>query len=158
MKRVILFRTDGSEIALPMVPTLDDMQRMIGGYVERVRCLDRFENGRPVFSSMFVHETGLIDGMPRNQKATVIYQRNIKAAFPNDPEPFLTAHAAFLSDAEKLGVTVIAGEGPGSSEEYIRDPYICGPAIWFEGYTCEEADEEIVVGRQEHGTFKEMGV
>jgi hypothetical protein len=50
---------------------------LVGGYFEHVRVFSDFEGGTKYrYLDMFVHETGVLDGLPRNEAATVIYRRN----------------------------------------------------------------------------------
>src|SRR5579872_5689279 len=91
-KRIVILGTDGSETEIPTVPDLKALQTIVGGYIEHVRVLDHIEpGGAGVYTSMFVNEEGLLDDLPRNEKATAIYQRNVRAAFPEAENPFRAA-------------------------------------------------------------------
>jgi hypothetical protein len=140
-KRILVIEANGDERVLASAPTLKEMQKIVGGLIEHVKVLDRIENGRFIYTSMFVSDTGLIDGLPRNQKATEVYQRNVRAAYPNSTNPFREAHEKWKASLP-TNVTVIDGRPEeAKSDEYRNSPWICGPAILFDGYTCEEADE-----------------
>jgi hypothetical protein len=117
------------------------MQAIVGGLIEHVRVLDRIENGRFVYTSMFVSDTGLIDGLPRNQKASEVYQRNIRAAYPQSENPFREAHENWKASIPDDFTLIDGRPEEAKTDEYTDSPWICGPAILFDGYTCEEADE-----------------
>lgn len=78
--------------------------------------------------------------LPRNEKATVIYQRNVREQFKGHANPFRAASArmraramgAFVQDVTPTDAVALG---------YKDDPWICGPAIYFEGWTCEEVAE-----------------
>lgn len=138
-KRIVVLNVDGSERVLDAVPKLAEMQAIVEGFIEHVTVLDRIEpDGAFVYTSMFVNENGLLDNLPRNAKATEIYQRNLRAAYPDAANPFQAAQAEFVEAVEAIGATLIDArpEVPG----YEDDPYICGPALLFEGYTTDEVN------------------
>lgn len=138
MKRILVIEADGSERELTSVPNLKEMQKIVGGLIEHVTVLDRRDDqGNFIYTSMYINEGGLLDGLPRNEKATAIYQRNIRAAYPDDPNPFKTAEEESKRQAEASGMTIIDAR----TEGYSDDPHIVGPVIFFEGWTREEAEE-----------------
>src|ERR1039457_5843092 len=94
MKRIVVLNTDGAERELTSVPTLEEIPQIVAGYYERVRVLDHIKGTRGVYTSMFVNDNGLITGMPRNEKATAVYQRNVRMAFPSAANPFRAAEEA----------------------------------------------------------------
>jgi len=70
MEAVIL-RADGSEQrrALQKKLRLEELQELVGGYIERQSC--RFE-GRA--RALVINEEGELDGLPRNEKATACFR------------------------------------------------------------------------------------
>ena len=146
MKQEIqIIRADGSIAKMKKTPTLKEMQEIVGGLVEHVRVLDHIDDtGRLVYTSMFVNEEGLLKHLPRNEKATEIYQRNTKAQFPYSDNPFKDARQAYRKHVEARGFTYIDGTPKDVKDEGYQDsPWIAGDAIFFSGYTVEEADEAI---------------
>lgn len=136
-KRIVVISPDGSESELDAVPGLAEMQRLVGGDIEHVRVLDRIEpRGARIYTSMFVNETGLIDGLPRNERATAVYQRNVRTAYPGVAHPFRKASEEWLRELRGAVVVDATPDVPG----YADDPWISGTAILFEGWTCEEVD------------------
>jgi len=145
MKRILVLQPDGTERELSAAPTLREMRAIVGGTVDHVRVLDRLEPGPAglagVYTSMFVNDTGLSDGLPRNAKATEIYQRNIRAQFADHAQPFRAAREEMLARYATMGATFIDATPPDvAAAGYHDDPWIAGPAIFFEGWTCEEVD------------------
>lgn len=141
VKQVVILYEKGERVVTEELPTWDEMKAAIGcQLVEHVRVLDhidtRREGGRTdkrfVYTSMFIDEEGMINGKLRNEAATEIYQRNIRAQFPGDPNPFRTADARLKADAEKMGFGVVNAYPP---EHNPGDPAIHGTAVFFEGYT-----------------------
>lgn len=135
-KQVIVLYADGRAEILPTPPTWTQMQGLVGGSVEQVRVLDRFAGLRPVYSYLYVHEEGVLLGLPRNETATQLYQRNTRLAFPHSPNPFRAAREHYRRQVEATGATVF--EQPEPAPGYYEDPWIAGTAIYFQGYTCEE--------------------
>src|SRR3954454_17749208 len=110
-KQIVVIKANGETYNLEKSPSLKQMQEIVGGHVEHVRVLDRIEkNGRLVHTSMYVNETGMLDGLPRNQTATEIYQRNVRAQFPGAENPFQAASKAF--EEQMKGFTFIRPETP----------------------------------------------
>src|SRR5579871_670214 len=137
-KQIQVIRANGDIEVLSGPPTLAEMQNIVGGYIEHVRVLGEINReGDFIYTSMYVNETGLLDGLPRNEKATEIYQRNIRAQFPDAENPCRAADAAYR---KHVGNAKIIDIRPVKSDEYDDDPWIVGDAIYFKGYTCEEAD------------------
>jgi hypothetical protein len=136
-KQIVVLSPDGRTEILDTVPNLATLQALVGGYVEAVRVLDRLEDMRPVYSYMYVNETGLNDGLPRNEAATALYQRNVRLAYAEEPDPFdAAARAAAARRPAGAFVVDLAADIPG----YASDPWIAGVAVYYEGYTCEEID------------------
>jgi len=75
MKQVITIKVDGTtEITEPAKkPTLEEMQAMVGGYIEPVRGIKW--NGHT--GVMVVNEEGILDGLPFNAKASLVARRTI---------------------------------------------------------------------------------
>jgi hypothetical protein len=75
----LLIRTDGSEEKVFPVGgapfQLAKLQELVGGYIE----MPELPDGR----TMIVNETGKLDGLPKNEKATAIWQK----AFPIEKYP-----------------------------------------------------------------------
>lgn len=139
-KEILILRASGDITELDHAPTLAEMQEIVGGYVEHVRVLDRIEEGRFVYTSMFINECGLIDGLPRNPNATEAYQRNVRAQFAGEVEPFKAADEQFRNEVKEGGFALIEAL-PGPEEYDPNDPHIAGDAILFQGYTCQEVDD-----------------
>lgn len=137
-KQIIVLKANGESYTLPKPPTLEEMQKIVGGYIEHVRVLDRIENKNLILTSMYINEEGLLEDLPRNVKATELYQRLTRAQFPHAKNPFAIAQEAMKAQYEKDGFKFI--EMPEPVEGYNNDPYIVGDVIFFEGYTCEETD------------------
>lgn len=139
MKRIVVIQPDGSETELDRMPNLKEMQKIVGGMIEHVSVMDRRdEGGNIVYTSMYINEEGLLEGLERNPKATEIYQRNIRAAYPDSPNPFKDAEDEFRKKAEAGGFAFIDAR---PDEFDPHDPHIVGPAIYFEGYTLDEVND-----------------
>ncbi len=139
-KRIRVLNVDGTERELAAVPDYLEMQKILGGDREMVRVLDRITpGGEFVYTALFVNETGLLEGLPRNEAATVIYQRNIREQFEG-PNPFHQANAAYLSRFGKPDFDHDLTPESAKAAGYKDDPWIAGPAIYFEGYTVDEVD------------------
>lgn len=138
MKQIKLLKTDGEVEILAKPPSWKELKTLVGGWVEQVRVLDRIESGRPVLTLMFVNEEGLVLGLPRNQAATVLYQALTRYNFPTVSDPLDEAKRIYKLQCEKAGMQVIdtTSDLPG----YASDPYIAGPAVYFEGWTEEEVE------------------
>jgi hypothetical protein len=139
-KAILILRANGEITELPSGPTLAEMQDIVGGYVEHVRVLDRIENGRFVYTSMFINDEGLLNGLPRNPNATEAYQRNVRAQFAGEIEPFKAAEEQFRNEVKEGGFALIEAL-PGPEEYDPNDPHIAGDVILFQGYTCQEVDD-----------------
>lgn len=136
MKRILIIKADGQVSELNILPTSREMQKIVGGWIEHVKVVDRVEDGKPIYTSMYVNEEGLVNELPRNQKATDIYQRNIRIQFPNSKNPFIEANELFKKESIAKGFTIVDT----TDADYASDPYISGDAIFFEGYTIAEVD------------------
>jgi hypothetical protein len=134
-KKILVLKADGTTTELTKKPTLKEMQRIVGGYIEFVRVLDHIENGKGVYATMYVNEDGLSQNLPRNENATKIYQRNTRLAFPDAENPFLEARKQMEKRISPGAVFINL-----VPDEYELDPYVVGDAIFFQGYTVEEAD------------------
>jgi Domain of unknown function (DUF3846) len=135
-KRIVIIEHDSSVRYLDTRPTLAEMQAIVGGDIEQVLVLDRIEDGHPIYTSMYVNEEGLINDLPRNARATEIYQRNARFQHPDAANPFVAMQQAMIEACARMNVTVIHQR----PQAYRDDPYICGPAIYFQGWTCEDVD------------------
>lgn len=110
-KCIEIIKATGETTVMQGAPTLEKLQQAVGGWVEHVRVLDRIEVGIFIYTSMYVHEEGRLNGLPVNPKATEIYHRNMKA------------------QAAIYGVSLPPLEP------------IVGDVVFFRGYTVEEAEE-----------------
>jgi len=147
-KEVIVLKANGERIVLPTAPTLKQMQDIVGGYVEHVTVLDFVdEHGHPYYASMYVNDSGLIDGLARNVAATEVYQRNVRTAYPGDPAPFQTAKKDYLKSMGQQDFTADLTPPAAKAGGYEDDPWIAGDAILFSGYTRQEADEAVTKAR-----------
>lgn len=137
-KRILIIEPDGAERELPAdkLPVYRTMKEIVGGSVELVRVLRQDITDRNAYTYMAVNESGLIDGLPRNQRATDLYLGNVRRAFPTVENPSKAAAESYRREMEAHGFTII--ETDSSSDE---DPHICGPVIWFDGWTCDELTE-----------------
>jgi hypothetical protein len=83
----IRINTDRTMMDLPeFTPTLDNMQAVVGGYIEGVRCT--IEGLR-----MYVNEEGMIRGLPINRIASMFY-----------PGPtFIHGDVIFVGDVDQAG-------------------------------------------------------
>jgi hypothetical protein len=147
-KRILLIAPNGAVVELPACPSRGHMQRAVAGDIEYVNVLDRVEKGEPIYTFMVVNEIGLLLDLPRNEKATEIFQRNVRAAFPASATPFADAHKAWL--ARHPPDSVITDLTPKHALErgYKDDPWIAGPAIYFEGHSVAECDELITAANK----------
>ena len=75
VKQVIIIKADGTiEITEPVKkPSLEKMQRIVGGYIEAVRGIRYKEHT----VTMVVNEEGLIHNLPFNTEASAIAGRTI---------------------------------------------------------------------------------
>ncbi len=135
-QQIKVLKANGTYYILNRIPTLEEMQKIVGGYIEHVRVLDRIEGGRFIYTSLYVNEEGLLNDLPRNKAATEIYQRNARAQHPSASQPFKKMEEEFTKQFEGANIIKAPEPVPG----YSNDPYVAGDAIFFEGYTCEEAD------------------
>lgn len=144
-KKILILKADGTVLPFTGRVTLKSLQAAVGGMVEHVRVLDRIEgeDQRFIYTTMYVNEEGLLNGLPRNSKATEIYQRNIRAQYPRSEHPFKEAQERIRKMAEARGAAFVLDLIPDSAKVagYEEDPYIVGDVVFFRGYTCEEADE-----------------
>lgn len=140
-KQILILRADGTQEPLTKPPTLKVLQEVVGGYIEHVTILDPASTpAAPLYSSMYVNEEGLIHGLPRNEQATELYQRNVRAQYPGHANPFQQARKDFEQMLQaRTGASVIKTTPP--IEGYEDDPYITGDVVWFSGYTRDEADK-----------------
>lgn len=130
--KAILIKSDGTrteeEWTIPF--DHDRIRRFIGGDMEFVRVLLE-SRPAPIYGTMVVNEAAIINGLPRNQAATDIYSANVRAAFPNAPNPFIAAREAHRRELEENGFNAqntIEVSPPG----YDRDnPHIAGDVVVF---------------------------
>lgn len=78
------------------VPDLDLLQDYVNGYVEFVRVL--FNGG---YHYMIVNDSGLINGLPRNEQATEIYFANVRARFPDAADPSKASYEAWENNIKQ---------------------------------------------------------
>lgn len=64
-----VLRVDGSLEDLPKKPTLEQLQKAVGGYIEKVRLPHQGQR------YMYVNEEGLIHRLPLNPSASNLAQR-----------------------------------------------------------------------------------
>lgn len=79
--------------AAEKAPSLEDMQKHVGGFIEVVHVLFK---GEP--THMIVNETGLIEALPFNMRATSLYHLasiHQRGEFPNSP---IVGNAIVLQD------------------------------------------------------------
>lgn len=132
MKRIVVLPPEGPERVLEAVPTLQEMQAIVGGYIEHVRVLREDLPGY-VYTSMIVNEDGLRLGLPRNERATAIYLANVRRQYPGEANPDRAARVRMRKAYEARGAKVFV-LGPDA------EPQIVGPAIWFDGYTVDQVN------------------
>jgi hypothetical protein len=75
-------------------PTIDAVRKAIGA--DTLDTLNLRAAGRPTGVVMFVDDTGLVDGKPRNQLATAIYHDQCR---PGSTHP-ICGDVAFVNDAD----------------------------------------------------------
>lgn len=140
MKRVIILHPDGSERVLEKPPTWTEMRQYIGGgWLECIRVLDHVgKRGTFIYTYMYVDEEGVIKGQERNARATEVYQRAVREAFPDAVNPFAAARQAAAVQAARAGFFVVNLETPTGYRH--ENPHIAGVAVFWEGYRCEEID------------------
>jgi hypothetical protein len=139
-KKILIINADCTETELDHLPLHDEIRMIIGGMMDAVCVVDRVEDGRPIYTYMFVHDQGLLIGLPRNARATELYQRNTRLRYPGHPSPFRAA----LEDwkASQKGNDVIDLTSRQAKDAgYEDDPWIAGTVIYWYGYTREEVDE-----------------
>ncbi len=142
-KCIRVLNVDGTERVLAEVPNYLEMQKILGGDREMVRVLDRIEpDGHLVQTAMFVNDCGLLDGLPRNEAATKVYQRNVRAQYEG-PNPFKQAKAVYLAKFGRSEFDADLTPDDAIAAGYPDDPWIAGPAIFFEGYTVDEVDDAL---------------
>ena len=64
--------SDEIKLSVLKYPTLEKMQKMVGGYIERVTC--EYEGRR---CDMLVNEEGLMNGLPYNAQASEYAQTHL---------------------------------------------------------------------------------
>lgn len=142
-KKIVVYEVDGRERELTAIPKFPEIQKLVGGHVEIVSVLDRVEHGRFIYCPMFVHEEGLILKLPRNEKATALYQANVRKQFPDAPNPFEEAAKRWRARFPVEAVHIDGTPADAVAAGYKSDPWIAGTAIVFHGYSVEEVDEEV---------------
>jgi hypothetical protein len=139
-KQILIINADGTQTELDHVPLTGEMLKIIGGMIDAVSVVDRIEDGRPIYTYMFVHDQGLMIGLPRNARATEIYQRNTRLRYPGHPSPFRAAvedWKASQKGNDIIDITPLEAKDAG----YEDDPWIAGTVVYWHGYTREEVDE-----------------
>lgn len=139
-RRIVVLHPDGRETVLGAVPSMARIEAIIGGPAERVTVLDHLEGERGVYTTMFVHESGLLDRLPRNPKATEAYQRNARTFFAGAENPFRAIDEAWLARLPNPSRAVDVTPEHAIAAGYKDDPWIAGTAVLFEGWTREEVD------------------
>lgn len=143
-KRVVLIKPDGSEETFlegDAIPTYEQMKSAVDGWIELVKVIRRDVSEGFVYTYMVVNEESLIHGMPRNQAATDLYLENMRRQYPDKSpgEAREAASAAYRAALEQtLGRPVEHIELPEPKLGYNADPHICGPVLYFEGWTIWE--------------------
>ena len=68
MKLAAILKVDGTLVPLPKrEPTLEEMQKIVGGYIQMIEIMFLNEPGQ-----MIMNEDGKVNGLPVNHKATAI--------------------------------------------------------------------------------------
>jgi len=137
-KRVVIIDPDGTERELIGPPHRKEIREILGGGYEVVRVLRAEIEDRNAYTMMLVHETGLINGLSRNQKATDIYLANVRRQFPDAANPSKAAAEAYRKRFP-AGTEFHTLNPTG----YEDDPYIAGTVIWFDGWDFDDADEAV---------------
>jgi len=119
-----IIEASGREVELNLSQISSDALRtIVGGWLEFVSVLDEATN-RPF--SMIVNETGVVDKLPRNQKATDIYLAYSRRRFPGHSNPAKAmAEEHKRSAKERFGADLVYIEFEGHSS----DPYIAGDVV-----------------------------
>jgi Domain of unknown function (DUF3846) len=133
-KNIIVMCTDHTEAYLTTMPSLQQMQQYVGGFIELIRVLplDAPEVSTKLLTYMVVNEEGRLLNLPRNEEATKIYHNLTLKQFSGAKNPFARAREEFLAMLPK-GVEIL-------STYDGSEPFIAGTAIYFQGYTCAELD------------------
>ena len=81
--KITIISNDGTitEQTYDRKATLKELQKMVGGLIERVPYFEEY-NGLPCV--VWVNENGKLDGNPFNQKATTLWHDQFPAAIGND--------------------------------------------------------------------------
>lgn len=144
-KRQVIIFPDGQEevrgVPADRLPSLREMSAIVCGPIELVRVLRPDLLPRLVFTYMVVHEEGLLQGLPRNQKATDLYLENMRRQFPglSPKEAKDRSSAAYVASmSAKMGKPVTVHHAPEPVPGYDDDPYIAGTVLYFDRWTCEE--------------------
>jgi hypothetical protein len=139
-QRIVIIHPDGREELWTQtaLPNLAEMQKIVGGYIELVRVLRQDIEDRNEYTNIIVNDEGLLNGLPRNQRATDLYLANVRRQFPDHPEPWQAAADEDRKKWESAGAAYIDF----TPEAYRgKEPVIAGTVIWFSGYTCDELIE-----------------
>lgn len=102
----------------------DRVKAWVGGLPETVRVL--FQD-RPAL--MFVNESGLADGMPRNNRATEIYRAATRKLFPHAADPFEEAQREFVERLRSTAGVSFARVDLGRKYWADDGPYIAGDVV-----------------------------
>jgi hypothetical protein len=136
-KPVQILYPDGHQETRATPPTFGEMQELVGGYVEGVRVLERVTDQHYRYTYLYVNEGGIDYGLPRNQAATELYQRNARMQYPDAMNPFLASKEASRQRAQARGIAFVELT---NNPAYDADPYLAGVAIYFRGWTCDEVN------------------
>lgn len=139
-KRLVVIEPDGTERLLEGagpkgLPEYGTLREILGGPVELVRVL-RADLPGFAYTYMAVHEEGLLEGLPRNQKATDLYLAANRRAHPDAENPRAEAEKEMEARAKEDGFKIV--DNPNTPPGYDEDPYIAGTVVWFDGWTVEE--------------------
>lgn len=149
MKRCVILSPDGTENVLSEGPKSRKvfgnyrvLKNAVGGPVEFVRILREDMPGH-VFTYMVVNESGLVHGLPRNQRATDLYLAHVRRQFPKSSNPSLEAKERWRAEMESRYGNEMEFVST-SPEGYDDDPYVAGTVVWFDGWTVQELDSTCV--------------
>jgi hypothetical protein len=99
--RMVIVRANGKLTAHELTdrPTLEELQDLVGGHIERVRHFDRLE-GRPCVA--FCHEEGELLGLPFNRIATVLWRLYLGISIKHMPDALVGNVVIIQGDEELL--------------------------------------------------------
>jgi hypothetical protein len=99
--RMVIVRANSklTEHDLTDRPTLEELQDLVGGHIERVRHFDRLE-GRPCVA--FCREEGELLGLPFNRIATVLWRLYLGISMKHMPDVLVGDIVIIQGDEESL--------------------------------------------------------